>query len=261
MTAKRLLVVADDLGLSPEIDEGILEVVRSGRITVVAVLINPPHESDLAPFLQTDVSLGIHFNLTHGRPCLGSEKVPSLVDGTGQFLPDRERLLARMVRGHAEQEIMGQLQRFRQLVGKEPEYISFHKHLHAHDPVLLEMAIHMARQLSVSLRTIDSPMRDVCRAHGVKTCDHFIGAVRPAPFWTIDRLSAELAAVPPGLTELMCHPGHHVRPIQGHWYIEQRDTERETLLSDEAGEILSGFRLVNCPAAFQHHGLKKTLHS
>ena len=256
MNQRSLLIVADDLGLSPEVNEGILDVVRVGRVTVVAAMVNPPYHTDFASFHETDVSIGIHLNLTHGRPCLDPQEVSSLVDSRGQFLRGREQLFAGMVLEHAEKEMTSQTNRFRQLAGQDPEHITVHKNLHMYHRGLLDFFIDLARSLGASLRVFNTAMRDVCRAEGVKTSDHFIGDVRPAPFWTIERLASELAVVPAGLTEMMCHPGRNVKPMQDLRYIEQRDVERETLLSDEGGVILSGFQLVNCHSAFLSHELR-----
>ncbi len=40
------------------------------------------------------------------------------------------------------------------------------------------------------------------------TSDHFLGDAALRPCWPRERLLAALEALPEGVTELMCHPGH-----------------------------------------------------
>jgi len=248
MTGRWLIVVADDLGLSPEVDAGILETVRAGTVTTADLLVNPPYTADMAPFTAAGTALGLHLNLTHGSPCAGPGDVPSLVGGDGRFLARREDTLARLTAADAENEMRRQLERFRELVGRGPCHLSVHKHLHAHDPRLLRLAATLARECGAPLRSVDTATRAACRAMSTLTNDEFLGEVRPAPYWTLDRLR-ELAATPAeGLTELMCHPGRGVKPIPGLWYLAERDTERETFCAPEARRLLSAWRLSPCTA-------------
>jgi predicted glycoside hydrolase/deacetylase ChbG (UPF0249 family) len=91
--------------------------------------------------------------------------------------------------------------------------------------------------------------RDAGRALGILTTDAFIGDVRPAPYWTPARLREQLDGVAAGTTELMCHPGKNMRPIEGTVYVAERDVERETLCSAEARVLLAKLRLAPCSAA------------
>lgn len=246
MRERWLIVVADDLGLSPEVDAGILETVRAGTVTTADLFVNPPYAADLEPFLAAGVALGLHLNLTHGSPCSDPGEAPSLVDAEGRFLARREEALARLTAADAELELRRQLERFRDLTGQDPCHISLHKHLHAHDERILHLAAALARECGAPLRSVDTATRAACRATGTRTNDHFLGEVRPAPYWTLDRLRQAAATPADGLTELMCHPGRNVKPIPGLWYLAERDTERETFCSPEARTLLAAWHCVPC---------------
>ncbi|MEW6741531.1 MAG: ChbG/HpnK family deacetylase [Planctomycetota bacterium] len=251
MNARTLFVVADDMGLCSEVDAGILETVRAGTVTTVDVLVNLPSEPGLHHVAAAGASLGLHLNLNLGCPCSAPGSVPSLIDDSGCFLARREEMLARLRLEDAERELRRQMERFRECAGQVPCHLSFHKHLHAHDSRLLDLAATLARECGAPLRTLDRAMRDACRRQGALTTDHFLGDVRPAPYWTLPRLGAQLTAIPFGLTELMCHPGRNVGPIAGLWYLAERDTERETFCSPEARALLSELHLAPCtPALF-----------
>lgn len=240
MSAKtQILVVADDYGLAPEVDAGILETVRAGTVTVADLLVNPPFRPDVQALRAAGGAVGLHLNLSHGRPCADPATIPSLVTPNGEFLADRDRVLASLNRHDAEREFRAQLDAFHTLTGEEPSHISLHKHLHAHHAEVFSLAIDLACTCDTWLRTLNPGMRNACRARGCFTSDHFIGEVRPAPFWTLERLREHLATPPKGLIELMCHPGYAAPPIHGLWYLPERETERQTFISPEAHRLLA----------------------
>ena len=101
LTRPRLVINADDLGLSPEVDAGILEAVEAGLVTGVELLVNPPFRTRLEPLFAAGVPIGLHLNLCLGSPCAdrSSERgrpssVPSLVQENGLFFSDISRLVA-----------------------------------------------------------------------------------------------------------------------------------------------------------------------
>ncbi len=251
MNRPTLIVVADDFGLSPEVDAGILDAVQAGAVTTVDMFVNPPCRPDPGAIEATGAALGLHLNLTHGAPCSAPSDVPSLVDSARRFPGQRDALFPRLVASQARHEWLRQLDRFRELAGHEPRHLSVHKHLHRDDLRLFALAAELAHRCGASLRTLTPAMRDACRACGALTTDHFIGDVRPAPYWTPARLREKLATLEDGTTELMCHPGRGVKPIAHLWYLGERDVERETFCSPETRTLLARLRLVPCaPALF-----------
>lgn len=223
---RHLIVNADDVGLCPEVDAGVLETVRAGAVTAASIFVNPPHRADVESFLDAGVSLCLHWNLNHGRPVSGA---PSFADA---LEPDE-----------AERELRAQLDLFHRLTGREPAQLNFHKHLHARDDRVLQIGIAVALERGIPLRAVNPAMRDLLRRRGVRTTDFFIGDTRPAPYWTVARMREILPAVAEGATELMCHPGRGVKPIAGLRYLAERDAEREALASAEGLSLLADFNL------------------
>jgi chitin disaccharide deacetylase len=84
---RRLIVTADDFGLSPGVDQGILEAFRRGIVRSTALLVNFPDVSDSVARLRQEPGLevGIHLNLTAGPPVLPPHRVKSLVGSDGNF--------------------------------------------------------------------------------------------------------------------------------------------------------------------------------
>ena len=248
MSSPTLIIVADDWGLSPAVDAGILETVRCGAVTTVDAFVNPPCTADPQPVAAAGATLGLHLNLTHGRPCSAASDVRSLTTAAGQFLR-REELLVQADMAEVAREWQRQLAHFRERVGRLPCHVSVHKHLHRDDARLLALAAEVARECGAPLRTLHPAMRDACRALGALTTDGFLGDVRPAPYWTLARLREQIEAVPAGITELMCHPGKDVQPIEGMSYLAERDVERQTFCAPEARTLFAKFKLAPCSAA------------
>lgn len=244
MNDRYLIINADDIGLDPGIDAGVVETVRIGSVTSVSVFVNPPHRADFPFFAESGVSIGLHLNLTQGFHCAPFFPA-SIVDGRGRFYPDGHERLAEFDIDDVRAEFEAQVERFRQASGILPSHLDLHKHLHMRDDRIFDVAMAIARGMGIPLRCPTKEMRRTCREHGVFTTDHFIGGVDPAPYWTVGRMLDTLAKVPQGVTEMMCHPGKGTCRIEGLRYAGERDTERKTLLSAEVRRLLGGLRLVN----------------
>jgi hypothetical protein len=178
MTARRALVVADDLGYDPAIDEGILEAHRDGVVTATSALVDGPFAEAALATAPRSLAVGLHLRLP---PDVGSEA--------------------------AEAEIRRQLQRFAALRGAPPAHVDGHRHVHA-EPAVLEALLRVAVPLGLRVRALDEGMRDRIRAAGGRACDGFVGDAALRPCWTPERLAAAVRALPPGTSEVMMHPGH-----------------------------------------------------
>jgi chitin disaccharide deacetylase len=86
--AKRLIVNADDLGLSHGITDGILLSHRKGIVTSASLMVNQPATEYAVEKLQEvpGLDVGIHLNLCQGKPVLPAKSIPTLVGTDGNFL-------------------------------------------------------------------------------------------------------------------------------------------------------------------------------
>ena len=130
--SKPLAVCADDFGLSPAVSNGIIQLAQAQRVTAVSCMTNAPCWQEAAPALQrlpTAVRVGLHLNLTEGRP-LSSE-----LARVWPRLPTLPALLARAHLGLIPQaavqsEIRAQWARFIEHADAVPEHIDGHQHVH-----------------------------------------------------------------------------------------------------------------------------------
>lgn len=130
---KRLVIRADDLGMSPAVNAGIAQAVAAGTVDRVEVMANMPWaEEGVALLGAVDVHLDLHATVSCGAPVADPSSVRSLVDGEGRFLPSAAYRAA-AARGRdivafddAVTEVEAQVDRFEKVVGRPPEGISAH---------------------------------------------------------------------------------------------------------------------------------------
>jgi chitin disaccharide deacetylase len=95
-TNERLLIItADDFGASKNINEGIAIAADKKAITAISILSNfseSLNELKQISEKHPDIGIGVHLNITTGKPVLAAEQVPSLVSTTGNFYPIDELL-------------------------------------------------------------------------------------------------------------------------------------------------------------------------
>lgn len=223
---RELIINADDLGLAPEVDRGVLRAALAGTVTSATLMVTMPGAQGGAHaarrLLALGVSVGLHVDLVTGR--------------------DVDRHDPAAVRA----EVEAQAARFEALVGRPPTHLDSHKHTHRDVPAVLEAIAGLATRLSVPVRAQNDAVRAALRGRGIATPDAFAGDVGVEPYWTVERLRAAVAALPAGTTELMCHPGEPMGPIPGLFYLSQRATELSALLDPRLPSTLAaaGVRLV-----------------
>lgn len=211
----KLVVTADDLGLSAGVTRGILDAHRSGvvRSTSLLVTFAASEAGAAAARAEPDLEVGLHLDLVGGRPVSDPSAVPSLVrpDGTfhrlGAFV---QRLVTGRVRAsELAAELRAQAARARAW-GLEPRAWDSHRHVHA---------------LPLVARVVGA----VARQEGVR----WIRRVRPAPVWRGPKAWAL------GASAIASEPFY--RRLGGNdWYVDlsswrPRDASRVALLAAYGG--------------------------
>lgn len=231
---RQLIVNADDFGLTAGISRGILETHRRGLVTSTTALASlPPHpELDAEAAGLDGLGIGLHLNLTWGAPVSPAGTVTSLVDAQGRFRRD-PGVVAELARAdEVRREAEAQVEAFTHRFGRLPTHLDSHHHVHR-QPRVIEAVAAVAADLRVPVRSQDAGLRDGLRRRGIATPDHFLGEDSVEPYWTVTRLLDALAALPPGVTELMCHPGHYDEALAYSRYGRQREAELAALCDPE----------------------------
>ena len=280
----RLLIVnGDDFGRTPGITEGVLQAHRNGIVTSTTVMVNLPGARAAVQRAREEaprLGLGVHLNLTTGRPVLPPERVPTLVDPTGRFYPIRDLLprLPSLDLDQVEAELVAQIERFRSW-GEEPTHLDSHHHLLYLSPVLFRILLGLAERYCLPIRypwrtTVD--LDRLAEAHRVSArslpsiiaaCDvllHRTGVRVPdrcfLSFYgegvTLEHLLDLIEQVPEGIAELMCHPGRadaQLAAVSG--YVQGRERELAILTHPRVRERLAtqGVRLIDFRALASDH--------
>lgn len=248
---KQLIVTADDFNLSAGVSQGILEAHTHGIVTETSIMVNlgdVPRAVDMlsaAPRL----GVGLHLNITRGRPCAPMLAVQDLLGADGQFLGSPQALPVSMRVEPVRAEFQAQLEVFQRTFGRLPQHLDTHHHVHQH-PVVLEALLALAAPSQLPVRSIDSRMRAMMTARRLGSPAHFLGDAGDEPYWTTARLIAAVPELQPGVTELMCHPGYFDATIAYSRYGRQRDVERQALCAPEVAALLQehGVQLVTYAA-------------
>jgi predicted glycoside hydrolase/deacetylase ChbG (UPF0249 family) len=238
MARRRLIVNADDLGRTSGINAGVAEAHLKGIVTSATLMVNYPAASEVADLSSAHPRLGIglHVQMSGGRPHLPPRRVSSLVDEKGLFprkpdgleQPDPAEVLA---------EARAQLGHFRELLGRDPTHFDSHHHSHR-VPAVFAAVVALAMETGRPVRAADEAMAALLRREGIPTTDHFVedffdeGA-------TLEKLLSLVRGIEGGATEIMCHPAVVDDELAASSsYAAVRDREREILTSREAREAL-----------------------
>jgi predicted glycoside hydrolase/deacetylase ChbG (UPF0249 family) len=230
-----LIVNADDFGLTAGVSRGILRAHREGLVTSTTVLASLPAqpELDVAAIALPGLGLGLHFNLTWGRPVSPPASVPSLVDGDGRFGRDLAALGVRVRPDEVRREADAQIEAFARRFGRAPTHLDSHHHVHR-VPRVMDAVVDVVLAARLPLRSQDAGFREGLRRRDVATTDHFVGDAQAEAYWTTERLLDQLATLPLGVTELMCHPGVFDEDLAYSRYGRQRDVELRAMCDPEA---------------------------
>ncbi|MEK7364178.1 MAG: ChbG/HpnK family deacetylase, partial [candidate division NC10 bacterium] len=204
---RRLIVNADDFGLTAGVSRGILEAHRRGIVTSTTLIANRPLDGALLDGLKVSrLGVGLHLNLTLGEPVSPAEEIPSLLDAGGKFFRDPLRQAAEAKPEEVELELRAQVATFIRLLGRKPTHLDSHHHVGRHLPIR-DIVFALAEELGIPLRCQDAETRRAASERGLRSPEHFFGESGPEAYWSSERLLSHLATLPDGVSEFMTHPG------------------------------------------------------
>jgi predicted glycoside hydrolase/deacetylase ChbG (UPF0249 family) len=241
---KKLIVNADDFGLTLGVCRGIIKAHQDGIVTSTTVLINSPHLDKALEILKTASSLevGLHLNITWGKPVLPAASVKSLVDENGVFTRNKD--FYKIVPEEAALEWEAQIHKAQES-GLELTHLDTHHHTHLH-PALLDILAELAVKYHLAARSPASWVRDFLKANSIPTTDSTILEFYGEGNLSVEHLQRLLRGVSDGFIEVMCHPGFvddELKKISS--YAELREEELRILSSSEWKEWLSEEEIVS----------------
>jgi predicted glycoside hydrolase/deacetylase ChbG (UPF0249 family) len=269
--AARLILNADDFGLTRGINRAIAELHANGALTSATLMANGPAFEDAVAIARKRPTLGVgcHVVLTDGIPVSHPSDIPSLLGSDGKtFRPSLVDFLLAVWRGQVQEddiirEAAAQVQRL-QRAGIDVTHLDTHKHTHML-PGVARPLLFVAERCGIG--AIRNPFEEpwslklgpggivrsllVRLLHRLRQRFYALPQIRSGRVLTTDgtlgisatgkldeaTLRALLAAMPGGLWEMVLHPGYNDRELDEvrTRLRETRETERMALLSVFAG--------------------------
>ena len=225
---RTLIVNADDFGLSPGVNAGIIAAHELGIVTSASLMVRGPAAEAAAVYARTrpQLSVGLHLDLGEWAH-RGGDWVRLY-----EVVPPED---AKAVRT----EVARQLAAFRRLMGRDPTHLDSHQHVHRREPAR-GMLADVGHELGVRVRHLTP---------GLTYCGDFYGQDdegRPYPeLVTAAALVGLLKRLPTGVTELGCHPG--MGDDLDTMYVRERPLEVLALCDPEVRAVIPelGIELVS----------------
>lgn len=280
--ARRIIINADDLGLSPSVNTAIFDVFRAGNLTSATLMVNMPGTEDAVRRLKDHpgLSVGLHFCLTEGNALTGTS---GLTEASGAFRP-RPELARRSLRGavqaaEVQRELEAQLAAMDRL-GVKPTHVDSHQHVHML-PAVLSGMLPVLRERGLAMRVVRPPSSAVgaawrrpkkvmkqllnayladraCRRSGLRTNDLLVSIHdldHTGPYQASTYLELLAGTPQDALVEVMVHP-YVLGPDVLQLYASEAESKGPFLRRCAAehaaltqGPVFSGMRSVDFSAA------------
>lgn len=222
-TDKRLIITADDFGISREVNEAVEEAYSKGVLTTTSLMVGGLAAADAIDRARAlpGLAVGLHLAVSRARPVLPVSDIPDLVDGEGLLKADLVGSGFRFfflphIRKQLGCEIRAQFESFK-ASGLVLDHVNAHNHLHLH-PTVLSMMIRIGRDYGLKAVRIPADdnapaflkpwlglMRWRLKRAGIKTNDRMFGLQETGELDTKALLSM-LRNLPSGVSEIMTHP-------------------------------------------------------
>ncbi|MEZ4633280.1 MAG: ChbG/HpnK family deacetylase [Deinococcales bacterium] len=276
MRDRKIIINADDYGLSPAVSAGIIRGFEEGIVGSGSVLSNMPQVSDWIAKAPKALPLGLHLNITLGRPVLPVELVPSLVNDKGEFrsLPELLKVIHEVSLLELRAELQAQAVRMLE-AGRDFDHINSHQHILVIYRPFVPLLLELIQQYQVPLRQpvplkLNLPKRRRSGDYiweyvqlGLQNPKAVVQNLPKMVFWKnnlaaeefittdylvldmfrnakLENFEALLENLPKGTTEVVFHPADnlHEPDFNDRYTLEERSNELEMLCHPDARSLL-----------------------
>ena len=225
---KKIIVNADDFGLSDHTVEWTIKGFECGALTSATLMAGMPATDRAVEYAKThpQFSFGVHFYLVDEAPMCNPSEIPSMVDpSTGRLWQTRKFILrnfARLIKVEdLKREMHAQYLAIKN-AGVPISHVDGHGHNHRLPQSIKALAelkdelgfskVRRCQNLAVVggklgllSRVINGPMQSRLDTAGFMTTDHFLmnAGHTDDPLW----FSKAISILPDGVTEIGVHPG------------------------------------------------------
>ncbi len=240
----KLIINADDFGLSESVNQGILHGIKEGVITSASLMMNMPATNDAIRLIKNNQlkNIGIHLNITVGKPL--RKDVGSLVDGNGNF-HYRDKIGSLAAYEDVKKEMAAQIDKFIS-AGFYPDHLNCHHDIYKHEHIV-KAKNELAIKYNLPARTETKELQKVARELGIKTTDIFIRDFfgKKASEATLNLLISKYSKFD-YTCEIMTHVGFvDERTIKITSYNKEREVELNILQLGKKAGLFNGIKLIS----------------
>lgn len=236
---RRLIVNADDFGLSHSVNEAVIRAHREGVLTSASLMVSEAGFDEAVRLAKENPKLGVglHLSLLQSHSALPPEKIPGLVNSHGEFSNSPVGVGMKYffdddLREQLRAEIHAQFEKFHS-TGLSLDHVNGHLNLHLH-PVIFKILMDDSEKLGIRhfrltrdclarsqkmssghfgyrishaaiFKWLSNRARGPLRQKNIKHAQITFGLLQNG---RVDEeyLSKLLPELPPGDSELYCHP-------------------------------------------------------
>ncbi len=152
----KLIVNADDFGLSSGVNYGIYKAHIDGIVTSTTLMVTMPavEEAKNLSKKAPNLAIGLHLNITLGKPLTSCH---SLINNDGIFYKPKEKPNQDLFN---EEEIylefLAQYELFVKIMGKKPTHIDSHLYAHQKYKKALNAALKLSNEKKIAIRNYEN---------------------------------------------------------------------------------------------------------
>lgn len=242
----KLIINAEDLGLSKSINKGIFEGLKQGYITSASMFVNAKYSDDAMSYIKENnlKNIGIHLNLTYGKPVLNKEKIPNLVESDGTF----HYMCSMPFFAKYEEvkiELKAQIEKFLSF-GLTPSHLDYHHYFYSSNEIL-KAYFELAKEFDLPVRTMTEKERLLAKEYEIKTTDLFVSDFHESYQKDANILKSiiDFFDGKDVLVELMTTPGYVDDYTTKQTRYLRREDELFALKQAYEGEVFKNIKLTN----------------
>lgn len=157
----RLIVNADDFGITLGVSRGIIKGMKEGIITDTSALVNSKDFEESARLAMEAgiTSMGVHLTITFLEPVLDKSMVNSIVDENGKFFRKPNLIPKNYEKEEVKAEFKAQIEKFL-ATGLKLNHLDSHHAISILDAEVFDIVLDLGREYNVPIRREDIVARD-----------------------------------------------------------------------------------------------------
>lgn len=279
----KLIINADDFGLTEGVNQAIIDLAAIGTLSSTTVMVNMPFANQAIKLKECpSFSIGLHFNLTEGKPISNVQKCSSLVDAEGNFYT-YSTFIKKLKNGaikqeHILEELQAQYNKLTEILNCSPSHIDSHQNIHKQMQVA-KILIHFSNQKAPQKLKLRLPKRYLVNNYGFtsnlkrknfifkfnyflsnlyleylskKYANHFLTTAGELHFNTLKKvdifnwiINTEKNIDGANVYEIPCHPAVDVSGLSKSKLTDKRLVEYKALSSPSFKKAINKFELLS----------------